>query len=148
MFSENQPGQPNNNEKYDINSIEEVRQHIENYENDKEKGGVGSVRFKAFADYVDREYSRCFPSSPTRDMQFLLIGETIRQRAYEIPGYQREFEASSNLASELHRAMWINGKLSLDSIGLEAANISESKIPKDIQLLDHIKYKIVDSQHS
>jgi hypothetical protein len=71
---------------------------------------LGSIRFKAFADCVDRMRLDHAKEDERTPFRTLLIEETVRQRKNEIPGYQREYNTAFELVNRLYNALIQSGR--------------------------------------
>jgi hypothetical protein len=81
-------------------AAQKIVDHLEN-------AGLDSVRWKAFADYVDREEAAVFSYSDEerKDIRLCLIDETIRQRKNEVKGYKKEYDLLETVAKDYIEAM-------------------------------------------
>ena len=81
---------------------EDIRQFIEGEP-------MGSVKSKAFCDSVDifvaRQKSKDYPEDKVYAAQEASIGETVRQRTNELPGYLTEYYKAIDLGVVLQKTM-------------------------------------------
>lgn len=84
--------------------LERVEQNIVAH---LEGAGLESVRWKAFADFVDREEAFALSGGDQgrKDIRLGLIDETIRQRVNELKGYKKERGLFETIAHDYRVAM-------------------------------------------
>jgi hypothetical protein len=82
---------------------EVAKQEIEKYLQDAE---LGSPRFNAFSDYVDKNYATAFKENNIESqLRLSMIEETIRQRTNGVKGYKAAFENMPDFEGGLRRAI-------------------------------------------